>query len=231
MNGLTYTKGWGEDRKLLLKMSEIMGEVGSIPKTGFNKFHKYHYHSEADINKAFQDLFSKHKMVLMPSLETSEMRTTTTRSNNVEYIQKARMSFTIYDAETGESLVSHMEGEGQDVGDKALYKSISGTQKYFLMKTFMIQDQNDPEADEGVDERNAGKAPEPKRNDMSVDENGPIDDVKSKVIFAKIKAAKLTGWEEINTFLGYEIKRTNEVKLKDFKKLADWLDTKKVGTN
>lgn len=152
-----YKQGWNDERKLLLKLSVILGEVGAIPKTGFNKFHQYHYHSEGDINSTFQKLFHTHKIMFSASMVSSEMRETTTNKGNTEYIYKANMRFTFFDAETGESLTGCMSGEGQDNGDKALYKSISGTQKYILMKTFMITDHNDPEGDEGVDERNSGK--------------------------------------------------------------------------
>jgi hypothetical protein len=155
-----YKQGWNDDRKLLLKLSQILGEVGAIPKTGFNKFHQYFYHSEADINSTFQKLFHNHKIMFSASMVSSEMRETTTNKGNTEYIYKANMRFTFFDAETGESLTGCMSGEGQDNGDKALYKSISGTQKYILMKTFMITDHNDPEGDEGVDERNANKKPQ-----------------------------------------------------------------------
>lgn len=237
MNGLTYKQGWNDERKLLLKMSEIMGEVGAIPKTGFNKFHQYFYHSEADINKAFQDLFSKHKMVLMPSLESSEMRTTTTRNDKIEYIQKARMVFTIMDAETGESLYGYMEGEGQDVGDKALYKSISGTQKYFLMKTFMIQDQNDPEADESVDERNADKPSTPpktqqqqshpktqtRQQNSTATSTELVTEGQSKMLYSKLKAGELSV-QRLSDFLGYELKDTKQVEKADVNKALEWIE-------
>lgn len=155
-----YKQGWNDERKLLMKLSQILGEVGAIPKTGFNKFHSYAYHTEADINSTFQRIFHNHKIMFSASMISSEMRETTTRSGNTEFIYKANMRFTFFDAETGESLTGCMSGEGQDNGDKALYKSISGTQKYILMKTFMITDHNDPEGDEGVDERNANKKPQ-----------------------------------------------------------------------
>lgn len=239
MNGLTYTKGWNEDRKLLMKMSKIMGEVGAIPKTGFNKFHQYYYHSEADINKAFQVLFSEHNMVLIPSLESSEMRTTTTRNEKIEYIQKSRMVFTIMDAETGESLCSYMEGEGQDVGDKALYKSISGTQKYFLMKTFMIQDQNDPEADESVDERNSDKhsAPPKTQEQQQRTNTPPPPHIPSnvelatpnqvKMLGAKAKAAQISV-QRVPDILGYEVNKFDDVRRSDVNKLIKILDDTKA---
>ena len=70
---------------------------------------------------------------------------------------------------------------------------------------------------------------EPKEEPLDVEK--PVDEPKAKVLYAKMRAAKYKKYDEVNEFLGYEIKTTREVKLKDFKKLADWLDTKKVGTN
>lgn len=197
-----YKQGWNEERKLLLKLSTILGEVGAIPKTGYNKFHGYNYHSEADVNSAFQKLFHNHKIMFSASMVSSEMRETTTRNGNTEFIYKANMRFTFFDAETGESLTGCMSGEGQDNGDKALYKSISGTQKYILMKTFMITDHNDPEGDEGVDERNANKqppkssqppstsTPPPSGNTTQSSQSGDcISEGQTKMLYAKWKAS------------------------------------------
>lgn len=41
-----------------------------------------------------------------------------------------------------------MIGEGMDTGDKAIYKAITGAQKYVLMKTFLIPTGDDPELEE-----------------------------------------------------------------------------------
>jgi hypothetical protein len=39
-------------------------------------------------------------------------------------------------------------GEGQDAGDKAVYKAMTGALKYCLLKTFLIPTGDDPERDE-----------------------------------------------------------------------------------
>jgi hypothetical protein len=58
-------------------------------------------------------------------------------------------------ADTGETLTSIYKGEGEDEGDKGLYKAYTGATKYFLTKNFLISsgdvlndvEPNDPEAD------------------------------------------------------------------------------------
>lgn len=238
-----YKQGWNEERKLLLKLSQILGEVGAIPKTGFNKFHQYFYHSEADVNSAFQKLFHAHKIMFSASMVSSEMRETTTRNGNTEFIYKANMRFTFFDAETGESLTGCMSGEGQDNGDKALYKSISGTQKYILMKTFMITDHNDPEGDEGVDERNAGKkppsTPQPP-NTNTPPQNAPtgqtgqssdlISEGQTKMLYAKWKSSvhkelpKPDVCQLISAELNKMVGDFKEIPKSDINKVIKWFE-------
>lgn len=156
MNGCrpVYTQGWNDERQLLKKMVEVYKQVQYIQKRGHNKFHNYKYATEADVNEKVREELSERGIIMMPGIVNKELRTTTTKNGNTEYIYRVDMEFNFMDAETGESLVVPMSGEGQDVGDKAIFKAISGCQKYALMKAFMIPTGDDPEGDEGVDERN-----------------------------------------------------------------------------
>jgi hypothetical protein len=156
MNGCRpiYTAGWNDERKLLMKMVEVYKQVQYIQKRGHNKFHNYKYATEADVNEKVREELSTRNIIMMPGVVNKELRNTTTKSGNTEYIYRVDMEFNFMDAETGENLVVPMSGEGQDVGDKAIFKAISGCQKYALMKAFMIPTGDDPEGDEGVDERN-----------------------------------------------------------------------------
>lgn len=223
-----YKQGWNDERKLLLKLSTILGEVGAIPKTGFNKFHQYYYHSEADINSTFQKLFANHKIMFSASMVSSEMRETTTNKGNTEYIYKANMRFTFFDAETGESLTGCMSGEGQDNGDKALYKSISGTQKYILMKTFMITDHNDPEGDEGVDERNSGKKPpqpqsHPNQSYQSQTGNtGASNGLNAKSRVINLKSEMKWDWDSLGSFASDVLGRPIGKVIADIKTEEEW---------
>jgi hypothetical protein len=242
-----YKQGWNDDHKLLLKLSQILGEVGAIPKTGVNKFHGYKYHSEGDVNSAFQKLFHTHKIMFSASMVSSEMRETTTLKGNTEFIYKANMRFTFFDAETGESLTGCMSGEGQDNGDKALYKSISGTQKYILMKTFMITDHMDPEGDPTVDERNhkdpsrPAEAPngqptpththspsQPSTSPAAASSGGLASEGQTKMLYAKSKGTGWSDFAQVNEFLGYTITKFAEVKAADVTKLAQFLDRNKA---
>lgn len=149
-------------KNLVAKIAKVMQEVKYIQKTGYNTFHKYKYATEADVNEKVREELAKLNVAMFPSIVNHSMREHTNRSGAVEYITCVNMEFTFVDGDSGESVAIQMSGEGQDAGDKGIYKAIAGAQKYALMKLFMIPTGDDPEADEGVDERNHGKPKAPK---------------------------------------------------------------------
>lgn len=140
-------------KSLAVKLAQVMQQVKYIQKRGFNKFHKYHYATEADVNEAVQEHFSKLNIIMIPSLKSQEVREVTTRSKNTEYVTTVHMDFTLIDGDSGESLTFSMSGSGQDPGDKGIFKAISGCQKYALMKMLMIPTGDDPELDEDPQQR------------------------------------------------------------------------------
>jgi hypothetical protein len=150
-----------EDKQLAKKLANVMNEVKYIQKTGFNAFHKYKYATEADVNEKVREELAKQNVIMLPSMLGHTMRIHTNRNGATEYITCVDMEFRFVDGDTGEEYTINMSGEGQDAGDKGIYKAIAGAQKYALMKVFMIPTGDDPEADEGVDERNHKPAPKP----------------------------------------------------------------------
>lgn len=235
-----YVKGWTEERKLLMKFVEVYQEVQYIQKRGKNKFHNYTYATEADVNEKVREELSKRKVVMMPNLLEHHMRETTTRNGNTEYIVLVIMDFNFMDAETGETLTIGMRGEGQDVGDKAIYKAISGCQKYALLKAFMIPSGDDPEGDEGADRRNAGadnsnlptqsaNPPAAPPADDKFAKEGQIKMLNAKASAAGYKAAdKEKLMKEVSAFMGRTIQTFTEVEKGEVTKLATWLDGKKT---
>lgn len=141
-------------KKLVTKLADVMKEVKYIEKKGFNKFHKYKYATEADVNEKVREVLAEKNIIMVPNMVEHNTREHTNRSGNVEYIVTVNMEFRFIDGETGEEITFKMSGSGQDAGDKGIMKAISAAQKYALMKVFMIPTGDDPEADSGVDERN-----------------------------------------------------------------------------
>lgn len=140
-----------EKNSLGLKICEIMERVQYIKKNGLNKFNNYTYATEADVQDAVRKEMAKRHVFMYPDVLKREIREHTNRKGNKEYIGTVDIKFTFIDADSGESIAFTMVGEGEDALDKAFYKAIAGTQKYALMKLFMIPTGDDPERDNNAE--------------------------------------------------------------------------------
>jgi hypothetical protein len=131
-------------KRLVTKLCEIMEVIGYVPKNGFNKFHNYAYVREADIVDALRKELTKRKIFVYPSIISQN-----TISNASGDITNLMVRWTFEDAETGETRECIIPGSGQDKGDKGVYKAMTGSSKYFLMKAFFVPTGDDPEAEDG----------------------------------------------------------------------------------
>jgi len=98
------------------------------------------------VEKVREELI-KNNVLLIPSVEDYSIREIETRTGKAQ-IATVKINFSFIDADTGEGNFITMIGEGMDTGDKAIYKAITGAQKYVLMKTFLIPTGDDPELEE-----------------------------------------------------------------------------------
>lgn len=135
---------------LVKKLSDVMKTVKRIPKRGRNDFHGYDYATEADIVDAIRDELAARNVMCIPRT-VKQIRTNverqTKQGSKTAMLLDLEMVFTFMDGDSGEVLECPWMGCGEDSGDKALYKAMTGADKYFLMKTFLIPTGDDPEKD------------------------------------------------------------------------------------
>ena len=70
-----------------------------------------------------------------------------------------KTTLTLIDSESGETVSCSGIGSGQDPGDKASMKACTASIKYAYMLTLAMATGDDPEADNGVDQRMASEVP------------------------------------------------------------------------
>lgn len=146
-----------EKKNLVTKLVEVMQSVGYIQKLGWNKNMSYHFVQEADVLEALRKELAGRNVMMIPSVDKVEIREKATKSGGLDLVTSAEVFYTFMDGDSDEKITFKMAGQGQDSGDKGIYKAITGATKYALMKTFLIPTGDDPEADEKTDERNTGK--------------------------------------------------------------------------
>jgi len=126
-------------KSLAQKLISIMKQVERIPKNGYNDFHKYHYALESDVKEHCREFMAEEGVLMTISIQDVEQRK--------DDIVRVTSLVTFRDSDSEEVLSLCMAGDGQDKGDKGIYKAITGMTKYALMSMFLIPTGDDPEKD------------------------------------------------------------------------------------
>lgn len=134
--------------KIAAALHHVMSKCGYVQKTGKNAFHGYKYAGEADLLDKLRPAMVEAGLLLIPSgKHVSEIDAHGNVNVTVEYTLVHK------DGDVWpEKIIAF--GCGNDrakngaVGDKGLYKALTGANKYLLFKLFQIETGDDPEADD-----------------------------------------------------------------------------------
>ena len=133
------------------KLVAAMGEIDAVTKEGKNELQKYKYVRAADVANEVRKVLVKHKIAFTYSTGNHERwtvdridRQTGNVIGQMNY-SNLEVHFTFTDAESGEQITLNGIGCGQDTGEKAVYKAMTGALKYALRMNFIIPDESDPE--------------------------------------------------------------------------------------
>lgn len=132
--------------KITQALHQVMSSVSYIQKTSRNDFHKYNYVGEADLLEKLRPAMLEAGLMLIPSIKG----VSPIDEHGVTTVQ---MEYTLIhkDGDIWPSVIC-AAGQGGDrnkngVGDKGLYKAITGANKYLLFKLFQIETGDDPETE------------------------------------------------------------------------------------
>lgn len=148
-------------RSLVRKLCEIMDAVGYVQKTGINRFHGYKYATEADLVEMIRGEFAKRQVFVFPDVveyTRTPLEVESSKGTRKTQISEVKIAWTFVDGESGEERTVHVHGVGEDNMDKGFYKAFTGSEKYLLMKSFLIPTGDDPEHDEGQEVERGKKA-------------------------------------------------------------------------
>lgn len=139
---------------ILRAMNAVMEEVDYVQKKGENDFHGYKYATEADVLERLRPAMVKHGLILIPSVQQVSSvdqygNTTVSIHYTLAHISGAVWPQSVIAAGCGN------DRNKNGIGDKGLYKALTGANKYLLFKLFQIETGNDPEESSGDRERKA----------------------------------------------------------------------------
>jgi hypothetical protein len=200
---------------LVRKLAEIMALVHRIPKRGRNDFHGYDYATEADIVEAVRGELAKRNLMILPRVtrrEAVNIVRTTNKGDKSVMLTFADMTFAVEDGDSGEVREFPWTGCGEDGGDKGIYKAMTGAEKYFLMKLFLIPTGDDPETDKRRPKQHADSRQRPvarPANGAPLVSEAQAGEIRKLVADAGI--AKADALSELRKVCGAEVKSAAEI--------------------
>jgi hypothetical protein len=147
-------------KNLVSKLAEVMGLMAHIEKGGWNSNQKYRFVRESDVAEKASQLLAERNIFILQSVQEVKMEPLyESRGGMTMFLTTVKMGFQFVDGDSSSKTdILYFWGTGADNGDKGIYKAMTGAEKYFLMKTFLISTGDDPEADESTDKAAAGAA-------------------------------------------------------------------------
>lgn len=130
--------------KILIALHAVMSAVGYVQKKGKNKFQDYKYAGEANVLEVLRPAMVEHGLLLIPSHRE-------VLPIDANGITLACIEYTLAHKDGDvwpEKIVAYGAGgdkNSKGVGDKGLYKALTGANKYLLFKLFQIETGDDPE--------------------------------------------------------------------------------------
>lgn len=158
--------------EIIKSISAIMGEVGSVQKSGSNEFHRYKYATAADILHKLQPLMAKHGLVVFQTEKERTLSDDGVLSVTYDFTlaHKSGEVWPTPITRTGMSSARNTKG-GFD--DKCLNKCHTSAHKYFHLTLFEIPTGDYDDADAEEDRPAARPAPAPQRRPDPAPEPAP----------------------------------------------------------
>jgi len=127
-------------------LHEVMAKVAYVQKDSVNKFHGYKYVSETKLLDALRPAMVDVGLMLIPSFESGSLDHATGNTDIIMSYTLMHKSGAIWPEKI------RVAGCGNDknktgIGDKGMYKAMTGANKYLLFKLFQIATGDDPEMD------------------------------------------------------------------------------------
>jgi len=150
--------------KIATALHEVMSKVGYVQKTGKNQFHGYRYAGEADLLEKLRPAMVEAGLLLIPSAKSASAPDQHGNINvEIEYTLVHKDGDVWPEKIIALGCGNDMSPKTQRIGDKGLYKALTGANKYLLFKLFQIETGDDPEQDEHQAAPPAAAQAEPQR--------------------------------------------------------------------
>jgi hypothetical protein len=143
--------------KIAEALHNIQSELKPIEKKGRNNFQNYSYAKFEDYVDGIKEVLIKEGLSLITTVkEPKRLEPRKTEKGATQYGVEVAIIVRLFH-KSGEWIEIDCYGEGQDSGDKAIYKAITGARKYALACLLGLATKDDPENDDDEARRDKQK--------------------------------------------------------------------------
>ena len=133
------------EQVIIVYMNKVMAEVGYVHKKDENKFQKYKYAGESALLAALRPAMVKHGLVLLPSIQKVSPIDEYGNTHVIIDYTLTHISGAVWPHPLSAAGCGNDRNSKGGVGDKGLYKAITGANKYMLFKLFLLETGDDAE--------------------------------------------------------------------------------------
>ena len=133
------------EQVIIVYMNKVMAEVGYVQKKDENKFQKYKYAGEAALLATLRPAMVKHGLVLLPSIQKVSPIDEYGNTHVIIDYTLTHISGAVWPHPLSAAGCGNDRNSKGGVGDKGLYKAITGANKYMLFKLFQLETGDDAE--------------------------------------------------------------------------------------
>lgn len=133
---------------IAMALHDIQAELKPIEKKGRNSQQNYAYAKFEDYIDGIKEILIKQGLTIVTTVnEPKRLEPRISKHGTVQYAVEVAITARLFH-KTGEWIEIDCYGEGQDPGDKAIYKAITGARKYALACLLGLATKDDPENDD-----------------------------------------------------------------------------------
>jgi hypothetical protein len=147
-------------------LAKAQMEVQEVRKGGHNTYDKYNYATLENFADGCREACRTNELAIVTGATPREGEVRQNQKGNNEYLARLTLTMRLVHS-SGQWIEIDMPGEGQDRGDKGIYKANTGARKYALACLLGLVTSDDPESGEQPDQSS-----EPARAQRSTPKNG-----------------------------------------------------------
>jgi len=139
-------------------LAKAWSEFSEVKKSAKNTYDKYDYSTLEDFTEAVSKPMKENGLALVTQVDhVDNLPDRKTKSGGIEHAVQVRLTGRLMHS-LGEWIEATSFGEGQDRGDKAIYKAITGARKYLLASMLGLVTSDEPERDASSNQESSAPA-------------------------------------------------------------------------